>query len=178
MRIFIAIELPDELKRALGSLRLDMPGIRRVPVGQLHLTLAFLGEVEEAALECLIRALANIRAPAFTLCFSGTGCFPDRRRPRVLWAGLEPHPDLKRLADSVRSAVNYCGIPLEERPFSPHITVARLKLPSGPEFDSFLEQHKKLKLPPFSVREFILFQSCLAPQGALHTPLRSFSLMQ
>ena len=176
MRLFIAIELPDDVKRELGRLWIDIPGARRVPTDQIHLTLAFLGEVEEAALERLTGELARIQVPEFRLCFSTVGCFPDRRRPRVLWVGLVSHPLLKHLVAGVREAVLACGIPQEERPFSPHITLARLKLSSPRGCDAFLDRHPQQNFPSFPVREFILFQSRLTPQGALHTPLMGFPL--
>jgi len=176
MRLFIAIELPDAAKRALTWLKTDIPGARWVPADQIHLTLAFLGEVDEAALVRLTGELARIQLPGFQLAFGPLGCFPDRRRPRVLWVGLEPQPRLKHLADGVQEAVLACGIPQEERPFSPHITLARLKLSPSRECDAFLDQRPKQELPPFSVREFTLFQSRLTPQGALHTPVRNFAL--
>jgi len=174
MRLFIAIELPDDLKAALGGLRVDVPGARWVPPEQLHLTLAFLGEVEEKTAGELGERLALIHTPPFQLCFSGTGCFPNRHRPRVLWAGLEPHPLLMNLAAGVHGAVLACSIPQEERPFSPHITLARLKFPAAREVDAFLNMPQKLKLPPFPVREITLFQSRLTPHGAVHIPVRTF----
>lgn len=176
MRLFIAIELPDDVKRELDRLWTDIPGARRVPTDQIHLTLAFLGEVEEAALERLAGNLVRIQVPEFRLSLSTVGCFPNRHRPRVLWVGLVPHPLLMHLVAGVQEAVLACGIPQEERPFSPHITLARLKLASPRECDAFLDQNPKQKLLSFPVREFTLFQSRLTPQGALHTPLRSFPL--
>jgi 2'-5' RNA ligase len=176
MRLFIAIELPVDIKRELGRLWTDSCGARRVPAEQIHLTLAFLGEVDEAALERLTGELARIRVPEFRLGFSVTGCFPDRRRPRVLWVGLVPHPRLMQLAAGVRQAVLACGIPQEERPFSPHITLARLKQAPSRECDAFLGRHPGQDLPPFPVRGFTLFQSRLTPQGALHLPVRNFPL--
>lgn len=176
MRLFIAIEPPDDLKTALCRLRVDVPGARWVPMEQLHLTLAFLGEVEENTAGELVERLALIRTPPFQLGFSTTGCFPSRHRPRVLWAGFEPHPRLMHLAAGVHGAVLACGIPQEERPFSPHITLARLKFPAAREVDAFLTMPQKLKLPPFPVREVILFQSRLTPQGAVHIPIRTFPI--
>jgi len=176
VRLFIAIELPAELKSALGRLRVDIPGARWVPPEQIHLTMAFLGEVEEDMLGPLMGELARIHSPAFRLRFSGTGCFPDRRRPRVLWIGLQPEAHLQQLAAKVRAALQPCGIPQEERPFSPHITLARLNMAPPRAADTFLDQQQKLKLPPFFVQEFSLFQSRLTPQGAQHTPLRGFPL--
>lgn len=176
MRLFVAIELPDDLKTALGRLRTDVPGARWVPPEQLHLTLAFLGEVEEETAGKLGERLSLIHTPPFQLNFSGTGCFPNRHRPRVLWAGLEPHPRLMHLAAGVHGAVLACGIPQEERPFSPHITLARLKFPAAREVDAFLDMSQKPELPPFPVREITLFQSRLTPQGAVHIPVRTFPM--
>jgi 2'-5' RNA ligase len=176
MRLFIAIELPEEAKKELARLRMDIPGARWVPSDQIHLTLSFLGEVDEAALERLTGQLARITLPEIEIHFSGTGCFPDRRRPRVLWIGLEPNPRLNSLATRVREAVLACGIPQEERPFSPHITLARIKLPSPGMCDAFLDRDRRPRLPALRVREFTLFQSRLTPQGAEHIPLRSFPL--
>jgi 2'-5' RNA ligase len=176
MRLFIAIELPDDAKRELSRLREDIPGARWVPLEQIHLTLAFLGEVEEASTVRLTEELARIQLPEFRLCFGATGCFPDRHRPRVLWVGLEPEPRLKRLAAQVRETVLTCGIPQEERPFSAHITLARLKIPASRETGTFLDRHSTLKLPSLRVREFILFQSRLNQQGAVHIPIKKFPL--
>lgn len=176
MRLFIAIELSDDIKTALGRLRSDIPGARWVPADQIHLTLAFLGEVDEATTERLSGELLQIHAPEFKLRFTGTGCFPGRSRPRVLWIGLEPEPRLNILAASVRTAVLSCGIPQEERPFSPHITLARLKLPASKEAGAFLDQPAKQTIPSLFVRDFTLFQSRLTTQGAVHTQIKHFPL--
>lgn len=177
MRLFIAIELPDEVKRLLDRLRSDIPGARWVPAEQLHLTLAFLGEVDEESMKRLTGELAGIQAPGFDLRFSGTGCFPDRRRPRVLWVGLQPEPLLSSLASLVRKAVLSCDIPQEERPFSAHVTLARLRFPAAREVGAFLDHPQQHELPRVSVREFILFQSSLTPKGAIHTPVKVFPLL-
>jgi len=176
MRLFIAIELPDHYKKALGELRTAIPGARWVAAEQIHLTLAFLGEVDEDTSKRLIARLAKIKAAGFELCLTGTGCFPDRRRPRVVWVGVKPEPGLTQLAEMVRETVVACGIPQEERPFSPHLTIARLKIPASRELGVFLDQHTSVDLPTFAVKEFILFQSKLSQQGALHIPVRSFPL--
>ena len=176
MRLFIAIELPSPRKRELEQLRAKIPGARWVPAEQIHLTLAFLGEVDEDTAGRLTDELARIQAEAFNLSFSGTGCFPNLHHPRVLWAGLQQEPALTRLAAAIHSAVRACGIPLEERPFSPHITLARLKLPCSREAGEFLGNYRSLTIPPFPVQEFTLFQSRLSQQGAVHLPVRSFPL--
>ncbi len=177
MRLFIAIELPGEVKRKLAGLRTEIPGARWVPLEQLHLTLSFLGEVDDEMRELLTEELHEIVTPGFDLHFSGTGCFPNSRHPRVLWVGLAAEQLLTKLAELVRKAVISCDIPQEERPFSPHITLARFREPAGREVAAFLEKHQRLELPTVKVREFVLFQSRLTPQGAIHIPVRQFPLL-
>ncbi|MDD2273011.1 MAG: RNA 2',3'-cyclic phosphodiesterase [Desulfuromonadaceae bacterium] len=176
MRLFIAIEIPDDLKKMIGRLRVEIPGTRWVQAEQIHLTLAFLGEVDEPTFELLNEELGRVKVPEFRLCFSGVGGFPDRHRPRVLWVGLEPQPRLQALAAMVRETVRACGIQQEERPFSPHVTLARLKLPHSRQADAFLDQPHKQKLPPFLVQEFTLFQSRLTAQGAVHVQIKNYRL--
>jgi len=176
MRLFIAIELPDHYKKALGELRTAIPGARWVAAEQIHLTLAFLGEVDEDTAGRLIAGLARIQTNAFELGLTGTGCFPNRQRPRVVWVGVKAETRLLELAAAVHDTVLACGIAQEERPFSPHLTLARLKFPASRELGAFLDQQQELNFKPFSVKEFTLFQSRLTQQGALHIPLKNFPL--
>lgn len=178
MRLFIAIELPDDIKRLLNRLRCLVTGARWVPVEQVHLTLAFLGEVEDGTLKLLTNELATIHVPCFDIRFGGTGCFPNRGQPHVLWVGLEPEPLLSSLATQVRTSVVACGIPLEERPFSPHITLARLKSPVAGEVAPFLDHPPLQEFPPVTVCEFILFQSRLTSHGAIHSPIKGYALQR
>lgn len=176
-RLFVAIELSDRVKQALVSLRTAVPGAKWVPADQLHLTLAFLGEVDETAADQLSRSLAGVIVPAFSLEFTTVGCFPNCNRPRVLWVGIKQNPHLNGLADHIRSVVLECGIPQEERPFTPHITLARLKQPATHhEVARILDQPHNHELPKVAVREFILFQSQLTSGGALHSILKTFPL--
>ncbi len=176
MRLFIAIELPLELKKALGKLHRDLPGARWVPAAQIHLTLAFLGEVEEARVEQLRAELALIHLPPFSLTLTGLGCFPNRQKPRVLWVGLKPQPQLLALVTAVQRTLRACDLPLDERPFSAHITLARLKHPAGREREEFFAQPLSA-FPAFPVHDFILFESRLTPHGAEHNPLSNFLLV-
>lgn len=176
MRLFIAIELPPELKEALATLRGDLPGARWVAAEQIHLTLAFLGEVEEEKVEGLRTELAGIHLPPFTLSLTGTGCFPNRHLPRVLWVGLTPQLRLTNLVTAVQGAIAACGLPVEERPFSPHLTLARFKFPAPREVGNFLDLPLPGPFPALAVQEFILFQSRLTPHGAEHLPLATFPL--
>jgi 2'-5' RNA ligase len=174
--LFVAIELPQKVREALGRLRVEIPGASWVPMEQLHLTLAFLGDLPADMPEMLKSELAAIHVHGFRLHFSLPGCFPNPSRPKVLWIGTEPEPQLLRLAAQVRKVLLSCGIPLEERPFSPHITLARLKFPAHREAAAFLLQTSQPAIPAVEVREFTLFASRLTSIGAIHTPLQSFTL--
>jgi len=176
MRLFIATDLPEPVRNRFARLRSDIPGTRWVAPEQLHLTLAFLGEVDASGCEQLQAELAKIEADSFTLHFGRTGCFPHPRNPRVLWIGLRPEPSLLRLAQLVREAVLLRGIPQEEHPFTPHITLARCRQSAVKEVGSFLARQTGLEGEAVMVREFILFQSVLTVKSALHTPLKRFPL--
>lgn len=175
MRLFIAIELPDEVKRQLAGMRRDIAGVRWVVPEQLHLTMLFLGDQTEETVQQLNAVLSGIRVEPFELEISRTGCFPNARFPRVLWVGFMPQPELTRLAERIRAAVESCGIVLEKRSFSPHITLARVKQPGAGAVTGFLSQTICSKSPPIYVSQFVLFQSCLTQQGAIHKPIRRFS---
>jgi RNA 2',3'-cyclic 3'-phosphodiesterase len=131
MRLFIAMNFPEELRArwaAQGeSLRAIAPQARWEPTAHMHLTLAFLGEQPEGILGSLKIALDGITAAASRLSLEmhGVGAFPNWRRPRVVWLGVVPAPALLTLAQSVAIACRALGIPGEDRPFHPHITLAR-----------------------------------------------------
>ena len=173
-RLFIAIEISRRVKAELEALHREIPGMCWVPPEQIHLTLAFLGEVEEEKLELLFRGLGRIEAEPFTFRLTGPGCFPRSGKPRVLWYGVERLLSLERLAQRIRNAVTACGIELEERPFSPHITLARVKGAAPDAVKSFVDHPGTTRFPAVTVRQFVLFQSILSRQGALHQPLKVF----
>jgi 2'-5' RNA ligase len=171
MRLFIAIDLPEEAKDRMLRLKRNLKGVNWVGRDQLHLTLLFLGEVGEEKLEQLSRALTGIRFRPFPLKISASGCFPHSHAPRVLWVGFEPQPTLERLAVQVRKTAASCDIPLEDRHFTPHVTLARIKPPVTDEISCFVTQPLCGEFPPFQVSEFVLYQSTLTQQGAVHRAL-------
>ena len=94
----------------------------------------------------------------------------------MLWVGVEPEPALALLANLLRDEIRACGIEQEERPFHPHVTLARLKLATGVDVDGFLVRARGKRYPVIPVHEFVLFESRLRPQGAEHSPLARFRL--
>lgn len=175
-RLFIAIELPDGIKEQLRRLRGDLPVARWAPPEQLHLTLLFLGEVESEKLDLVMTSLSGIHSPGFVLSLAEPGCFPNRKRPRVLWVGIKPEALLMKLAEQLRVSALACGIELEDRRFAPHITLGRIKQPDGNDADAFLNRAGRMEQTVIDVREFILFESRLGSRGAQHLPLKRFQL--
>lgn len=178
MRLFIAVELPDEVREVLaaglGRLKRDQPPARWVRVEGVHLTLKFLGEQPEEILAGLDREVPAALAPLETVRvqLGGGGFFPHDRRPRVAWVGGEA-VGLERWAAEVETAAASLGVAEEARPFSLHLTLARLKRPWGVQaVEHYRVQAKKWQFPEFIAREAVLFRSELGPSGAAYTALR------
>jgi len=182
MRSFVAIELPDAVKEALAQLA-ERLRPARVPASwvrpeQIHLTLRFLGDVDKQRLEQLSAALrAAYRGTApFTVRVRGTGGFPNIRRPNVIWVSLDPVENgLGGIQQKAELAARAIGLPPEERPFKPHLTLARIKEPRAAwPLAAMLEQEAGFDAGEFTVSRVSLFSSQLNPKGALHTRLEEF----
>lgn len=184
MRLFVAIELPQRIRGAVEDLvaraRPSLPKARWIRASNLHLTLAFLGELEEAALPKLAGGLDSAfvgRAP-FALRLSGSGCFPGSGRARVAWIGFEDSPEVislqTALSTSLRAAIGYEP---ERRPFRPHLTVARCS-PPWPAAAAWRwsETVAGCLGEEFRVDSISLMRSRLGPNGATYSNLHRFEL--
>lgn len=165
-RLFVAIDLPGNVREELVGLRKDLPGGRWVAGDQLHLTLRFIGDVEAQQQRDIDAALRHVREEPFSLTLRQVGHFG--RPGRVLWVGMDPSPRLLALQREVEAALVRAGVPPEERPFSPHITLARLKGTPHHLLAPYEEEHRRFAATPFPVAEFHLYSSTLTPSGALH----------
>jgi RNA 2',3'-cyclic 3'-phosphodiesterase len=167
-RLFLAIDLPDEIKASLTGFTRELPSAKWVGPEELHLTLRFIGEVDEKTCSLIKGALSKLSFEAFPLTLCGVGHFPPGKHPRVLWVGMDPSNSLMRLQQELELALIDAGIAPDERRFSPHITLARLKESAPGMVLRFETAHADLACAPFQVREFILFSSILTHQGAIH----------
>jgi 2'-5' RNA ligase len=143
----------------------------------MHLTLRFIGEVDERRYTALREALAAVSSPTFTLSLNGVGQFPPGGAPRVIWAGVQSPPTLTALQRQIEAAVVAQGHRAEDRPFSAHITLARLKTP--PHRDSvtqYFKRHTEFRVEAFPINEFILYSSVLAPGGPTYTREAAYPL--
>ena len=182
MRTFIAVDLADEVKASISSFlqkikRTAPGGIRWANPTDFHVTLKFLGEIDETAAGEIGATVRKIAAetPVFSLTAAGTGSFPPHsRRPRVLWIGLEESAPLKSLQGRLEDALVPLGFAREERPFHPHLTAARVRSEGLPP--RILEEFAAGAVTVFGrfdVRELIFYQSLLRPSGAEHRRLVS-----
>ena len=180
MRLFVAIELSPQSKTQLSALKTELPGASWVKPSAMHLTLRFLGDqIDPIRLTPITKALESVKAEPLSLTLQGTGRFPEgsKKPARVLWIGLVDQPALTVLQAAVEQALIPVGFPAEERPFSPHITLARLKSEGrSPELDRFLQAQRGFRADPFTVREFFLISSVLTPQGPIYHHEASFAL--
>lgn len=176
MRLFVAIDLPEEVRQSVADICRGLAGVRWLPPEQLHLTLRFVGEADDAVNAAIRKGLAKIASQPFPLALSGAGCFPSPRRPRVLWVGLSGGEPLMQLQQKVETTVVAAGIPAEERPFSPHITLARLRDHREGNIAPFLAQNDSFAGQPFLVDAFHLYSSILTAKGAIHRREASYSL--
>lgn len=176
MRCFLAVEIPQEQKTTLATglakLKAKLPAARWVRPEGLHITLKFLGEQDESQASLLMEALAELLAEApaeVKVSLSGGGFFPNVSRPRVAWLGGAA-PGLERWAEASEEAAALIGVARESRPFSLHVTLARLERP-WPEgaCQRFLQEVGSWQLAPFLAREVVLFESFLGPGGAVYT---------
>ena len=187
IRAFIAIELSPEIRLQLGqliqkfkSLRID--AVRWVAVENIHLTLKFLGDTNRTDLDKLSKILLSRSGEfsPFTFQVSGMGAFPNNRKPRVVWVGLQAPAALHELQGAVENAASQIGIPVEERGFSPHLTLGRVRNDVTPAdlqtLSSALTSMQASDLGFMVAASFTLFRSDLRPQGALYTPLAHFPL--
>lgn len=184
MRVFVAVDLPERLRAELGELVSDLrdPGadVRWVDPDQMHLTLKFLGDTEPDEIEAVDQALRRAAGPVPpTGCrLQGVGSFPHLRRPRVIWAGVEPEGEgLSELHEGIEGELVGLGFAREKRRFHPHVTLGRVKGGGGKEeLAAAVESREELELGRFTVDEFQLYESELSPEGARYTVLSTYRL--
>lgn len=159
IRLFVGLELPEDIRHALCGLAGGVPGADWIPAEAMHLTLRFIGDISEADAEDAHDALLRVRAPAFDLSLQGVGHFATGDELRVLWAGVARNDALAQLRRNVDSALVRMGFPPEERRWRPHVTLARCAGASVLRAQAFLAHHALFRAGPFRVGHFTLFSS-------------------
>jgi len=172
LRLFVGIALPPEIKLRLSLLCAGVPGARWVDPGNYHLTLRFIGEVDEGLASDIDEALARIHAPRFDVALAGVGHFGDR----MLWVGVDKSPPLVHLRDKVESALVRLGLEPETRRYAPHVTLARLRNVGEAKLRAFITEHALFRAEPFRVEHFSLVASYLTKSGSIYEDQADYAL--
>ena len=153
MRLFFAINFPEDVRAAIHDaaalVRETAPSVRWTSADKLHLTVRFLGEVDEARVDALAQAGASVakRHGPVELAIGGIGAFPNPRRPRVVWMGVERSPRLELIAHELEEAIAPLGFEPEGRAFRPHVTLARVREENQREVAHALSEVPLIELP-------------------------------
>jgi 2'-5' RNA ligase len=180
-RLFTALVPPAIVQTELAALAAPLAGVRWIPAENIHLTLRFIGDTDEAKTERFAAALERVRVEPFILPVGGTGVFPTRGPAKVIWAGVgNGHTRLYQLRKQVDEALLGVDAGLAMPGFHPHFTIARLGEGYDPkEVAHFLARHQDLEAPPFLVTEFVLLHSELTPgRPPVYRVVRRFALEQ
>ncbi|HUW42986.1 MAG TPA: RNA 2',3'-cyclic phosphodiesterase [Thermoplasmata archaeon] len=183
IRTFIAVEIPRfvELENLVDRLRKSGAKISVPRSEGLHVTLKFLGDVEEDSVTEIIGHLESSVSgfAPFDVNVAGTGTFPNPRNPRIFWVGLEDGGFLGRIAKSINESLSTMGFAKESRPFTPHITIARVKASSGVErATGILKESEGTQFGTYLVKDIRLKKSTLTPTGAVYEDLKVISLVK
>jgi 2'-5' RNA ligase len=180
MRVFIAIDIPEEIRSRLAAMQTELrstaASARWVAAESAHLTLKFIGEISEQRRDDVDAALGGLTWIPFSISVQGVGFFPGPKSPRVFWAGLHA-PTMEDLAQEIDSRLERAGFDREQRAFRPHITLARAKttrLDKGLVKAS--EKFAETNFGSFTVDRIYLYESTLKPTGSVYTLLKEYPL--
>ena len=184
IRAFIAIEIPTEIQNKIGELQNSLKGIGGriswTKPGNIHLTLKFLGDTDEKIIDEIATELQQAvqKIEGFNISVQGTGVFPNFKRPRVVWVAAKSDGDqLEKLAAQIEDCMKNFGYEKENRRFSAHLTLGRVKDTKGIEpIMEKLRSYEEFVAGNFSVKEFYLIKSELHPAGSIYTPLKKIDL--
>ena len=184
IRSFIAIEIPPPLRSRLAELQLELKraaaDVKWVRPEGVHFTLKFLGSIGEDDVDRISLALSPLveKCPPFELRVKGLGGFPSSRNPRVIWVGMDQGTEVaSSLQREIEQKLSALGFPPETRPFSPHLTLGRIRSSKGMgSLAQSLQTQKDVELGNFFAREVFLIKSDLQPSGAVYTKLGIFKM--
>jgi RNA 2',3'-cyclic 3'-phosphodiesterase len=169
-RLFVSLDFPVAVAELLVRLNPSVPGVRWLAADQIHLTLAFLGNVAAAAEEKLCANFRAIQFTSFFLPLQGVGSFPARGQPKIIWIGVgRGHPHLFQLHKRVTDAALAAGLDADLRPWRPHVTLARCDKVSAQSIRPFLRAEGDFDAGLVSIDAFQLKSSLLTPGGSIHT---------
>ena len=176
VRLFVAVSVPSDISGRLSAMAGGLPGARWTRDKNFHLTLRFIGYIDEGVADDVDGALLEIDAPPFDVSIAGIGYFGKAKTARALWAGVDTSEPLIRLQQKIESAMQRIGLAAEERKYAPHITLARLKGTPQGRLENFVTDHCDFRARPVHVETFTLYSSFLSSSGAIYTPEVTYPL--
>ena len=183
IRTFICIEIPADILSTFGSLQNSLKslgrGVRWTRTEGIHLTLKFLGDVEGERIKDISEALVQAKegVEPFTVLIKGQGAFPNLKQPRVFWIGVEDSTkSLWRLQERIENSLLTVGFKKEERRYSPHLTLGRVKERENVDLITDRFQKEQIEESEFTVKEIVIMKSELKSSGAVYTPLQKIKL--
>ena len=183
MRLFVAITLDKQIRKKLVAVQSVLqklqPDMKLVEPDNIHLTLRFLGEVEEEKLPQLTQAISVVQNyPAFEMDLRGIGAFPVERHPKVVWVrGVDSSNTLEKIYGTLETELINIDFQPDDHKFSAHITLGRNKFPKyNDEFQNLMNEYAIEDFGRQKVKKVSLFQSTLTPEGPIYTNIRDFSL--
>jgi 2'-5' RNA ligase len=181
MRLFTGIDLPAEIKQRLDALIKHLRNYAQInwsPAANLHVTTKFIGEWPPERLDEVAAALRTVTAPSrIDIDIHGLGWFPNPHNPRVFWAAVHASPSLAELAQATDEALHGLGVELETRPYSPHLTLARIKGPSPlTALRQAIAKLESVDFGAFTPSNFHLYRSQPGSGGSVYTKLFDFPL--
>ena len=185
MRLFVAVEISPTVRDNLATLMKDLHALDTPSSGKkarwvrrenLHVTLKFIGEADPTKLDAIVATLSAIRSEQpIELRFRGLGFFPNEKRPRVLWAGIDASPNLGPLVCDIDQGLQTLGFPCEKRAFTPHLTLARFEMAGiSKELRATVQENAARDFGTLNRSELHLIESKLKSSGAEYTTLHSF----
>jgi RNA 2',3'-cyclic 3'-phosphodiesterase len=177
MRLFVAIDLPWELRQRLAMLSgAGIPGAKWVPAENYHITLRFIGETPGYRAEEIDHALAALKARGFDLTLAGVGTFAKSGRSTSLWVGVQRNERLDHLQSKIETALQRIGLEPERRRFAPHVSLARLDNAAEGKLAAFVQANNLFRATPVTVAHFTLFSSLLGKEQSVYTPEVEYAL--
>jgi 2'-5' RNA ligase len=176
IRLFVALPIPEQLRLRLTGLRGQIPGARWVPPENMHLTLRFIGELDEHRAEDVHETLERVAGDPLEIALAGVGHFESRGQVRALWAGVVRNDALMRFQSRIEIACQRAGLAPEGRRYHPHVTLARCRDTSLARVAPFIAEHAGFSAPPFEATSVVLYSSMLGRSGPVYTPEMTYRL--
>lgn len=177
MRLFVAIDLPRELRQRIAMMSgAGIPGARWVPPENYHITLRFIGETPAYRAEEIDLALSVMKARSFALTLAGVGTFAKSGRSTALWIGVERNERLDLLQSKIETALQRAGLEPERRRFAPHVSLARLDNAVEGKLAAFVQANNLFRAEPVTIGHFTLFSSLLGKEQSVYTPEVEYAL--